>query len=267
MPILDKAGNLQGFRGADIDVTEKRRAEMESQHLRQELGFFSRIATVGELTASIAHEINQPLAAVLSNAQAALRLLEKDDLDLKELREIVNDIIADDQRAADVIRSLRSMLKKGAVEQQPLQLNDLIGDVVSIMRSDALMRNIFVSLDLGSQLPSVKGDRVQLQQVILNLIVNAFEAMDSSEQPETLRIRTCEADGEVMLDIMDSGPGIAIDGIDTIFEPFLTTKKDGLGLGLALSRSIISAHNGRLWAENNPEGGATFHIALPAIKP
>ena len=266
IPILDDAGRLLGYRGADIDVTEKRQAEMESQLLRQELAHFSRVATVGELTASIAHEINQPLAAILSNAQAALRLMERGSTDLKELQEIFSDIVADDQRAAEVIRSLRSMLKKESGAHQPLLFDDLIRDVASMVRSDALMKRVSMSFDLGLPSPSVQGNRVQLQQVVLNLIVNAFEAMDSSERPKTLQIQTRETDGEVILSFVDSGSGIATDKLDFIFEPFFTTKKDGLGMGLALSRSIVAAHNGRLWAENNPEGGAIFCVALPAIK-
>lgn len=267
MPILDAAGHLTGYRGADIDATAKRRAEMETQLLRQELALFSRIATVNELAASIAHEINQPLAAISNNAQVALHLNERGTLDPDELREILSDIVADNQRAAEVIRSSRSMLKKDAGEHQSLLLNDLIRDVLSMMRSDALTRGISVSFDLDSPLPAVRGDRVQLQQVILNLIVNAFEAMDASEGPKNLKIRARESDGAAVLEVMDSGPGLAADKLDSIFEPFVTTKEKGLGLGLALSRSIISAHNGRLWAESNPQGGASFFMALPAIQP
>jgi len=266
MPILDEAGRLLGYRGADTDVTDKRQAELETRRIREELTHFLRVATLGELTASIAHEINQPLAAILGNAQAALNYVESGTPDLKELREILTDIVADNRRAADVIRSLRSMIKRSTGEHQPLLLNDLIHDVLSIVRSDALTRQIPVVLDLGSPLPSVGGDRVQLQQVILNLIINAFEAIDSSGQPATLRIRTREAEGEVVLSVVDSGHGIAAGKSDTIFEPFVTTKKEGLGMGLALSRTIVTAHNGRLWAENNPGGGATFHMALPPLK-
>jgi two-component system, LuxR family, sensor kinase FixL len=267
MPILDEVGRLLGYRGIDVDVTEKRKVEMEAQLLRQELALFSRVATLNELTASLAHEINQPLASILSNAQAALRFIKGGSPDLKELQEIFKDIVADDQRAAEVIRSLRSMLKKDAIEHQPLLLNDLTANVISIVRNEAMMRRVAVALDLDSPLPSVRGERVQLQQVILNLIVNAFESMASSDQPATLRIRTRAADGEVVLDVADSGPGIAADKLTSIFEPFVTTKNEGLGMGLALSQSIVTAHNGRLWAENNPKGGATFHMALPAIKP
>jgi PAS domain S-box-containing protein len=266
MPILDESNRLLGYRGADIDVTEKLRAETESQLLRRELALFSRVATINELTASLAHELNQPLAAILNNAQAALRFIEKGSPDLNELKEIFKDIVVDDKRAAEVIRSLRSMLKKGEAEHQNLLLNDLTADVASIVRNDAMMRNVVLALDLDSPVPPVKGDRVQLQQVILNLIFNAFESMESTDLPATLRIRTRTLDGEAILDIADSGPGIANDKLDSIFEPFVTTKNEGLGLGLALSRSIVVAHKGRLWAENNPDGGATFHMALPAIK-
>jgi PAS domain S-box-containing protein len=267
MPILDETGLLLGYLGTDSDVTEKRQIEMEAQLLRQELALFSRVATLNELAASLAHELNQPLAAILSNAQAALHFMAGGTPDLKELQEIFNDIVAEDQRAAEVIRSLRSMLKKGASEHQPLMLNDLTANVVSIVRNEAMMRRVAVALDLDSTLPSIRGERVQLQQVILNLIVNAFESMESSDQPATLRIRTRAADGEVILDVVDSGSGITADKLTSIFEPFVTTKNDGLGMGLALSQSIVTAHHGRLWAENNPEGGATFHMALPAIKP
>jgi PAS domain S-box-containing protein len=262
-PILDKAGQLLGYRGADTDVTARRLAEMETQTLRQELALFSRVATTGELAASIAHELNQPLAAILSNAQAALRLMQDKDPDIKELREIFEDIAADDQRAADVIRSLRSMLKKSTGERRPLMLNSLVKDVLSIVRNDGLARKISINFDSGSPLPQVNGDRVQLQQVILNLVMNAFEAMDSSDGSRELKLRTRRDGKEIILDVMDSGFGIPSDILDAIFTPFFTTKHSGLGMGLALSRTIVTAHNGRLWAENNPETGATFHLALP----
>jgi PAS domain S-box-containing protein len=266
MPMVDESGNLLGYRGADIDITEKHQSDMETQLLRQEMALFSRVATVNELTASLAHELNQPLAAILNNAQAALRFIERGCPDLNELKEIFKDIVADDQRAAEVIRSLRSMLKNGAAEHQTLLLNDLTADVASMVRNDAMMRKVSIALDFDSLVPLVQGDRVQLQQVILNLIFNAFESMEASDRPAKLRIQTRAVDGEAILDVADSGPGIAADKIDSIFEPFITTKNEGLGLGLALSRSIVKAHKGRLWAENNPDGGATFHVALPAAK-
>jgi PAS domain S-box-containing protein len=264
MPVLDDAGRLLGYRGADTDVTERYLAERETQLLREELALFSRVATVNELTASIAHELNQPLAAILSNAQSALRFMRRDNPNMKELQEILEDIVSDDQRAAEVIRSMRSMLKRGSGERRSLLLNDLINDVLSIVRNDGLIRGISIIPDLGSPMPPVAGDRVQLQQVILNLIINAFEAMEGSEGSRELKLRTRHAGNEIILDVMDSGFGISPDKLDKIFEPFFSTKQTGLGIGLALSRSIVASHNGRLWTENNSECGATFHMALPA---
>ncbi len=263
VPIVTETGQFLGYRGADTDITERLQAERETQLLRQELALFSRVGTLSELTASLAHELNQPLAAILANAQAALRLMERGTLDPDELRAIFTDIVADDQRAAEVIRGMRSMLRTGVAERQPLVLNDLIKEVIPIVRNDALIRNVGIDLDLGLSLPVIKGNRVQLQQVVLNLIVNAFEAMNSSGPPGKVILRTREADGEVVLDVVDSGTGIAPDKLNSIFDPFITTKAEGLGMGLSLSRSIAIGHNGRLWAENNRDGGATFHLALP----
>jgi two-component system, LuxR family, sensor kinase FixL len=207
------------------------------------------------------------LAAILSNAQAALRLMQDKDPDMKELREIFEDIAADDRRAADVIRSLRSLLKKGTGERSSLMLNSLVKDVLSIAKNDGLARKISINFDSGSPLPPVNGDRVQLQQVILNLVMNAFEAMDSSVGSREVKLRTRRDGKEIILDVMDSGFGIPPVMLKAIFEPFFTTKRSGLGMGLALSRTIVAAHNGRLWAENNPDTGATFHLALPVEDP
>jgi PAS domain S-box-containing protein len=245
------------------DVTERKRAETEALVLREELAHFSCVATVGELTASIAHELAQPLAAILANTQTAWRLMQSETPDLNEMREILADIAADDQRATEVIRSLRSMLKGGGGERSSLLLNDLITDILSIVRNDGRERKVAIILDLDSPMPPIVGDRVQLQQVILNLIVNAFEAMDKSEGSRELRLRTSKIGNEVILDVMDSGCGIPPEKLDTVFEPFFTTKPTGLGMGLSLSRSIVKSHNGRLYAENNSERGATFHMSLP----
>jgi PAS domain S-box-containing protein len=246
------------------DITERKRAEAETLLLREELALFSRAATVGELTASIAHDLNQPLAAILSNAQSAMQLMQGGSPDLKELHEILEDIAADDTRAAGIIRSVRSMLKRGEGERCPVLLNDLITEVLSLVRNDAFERKVAIIRELGSVLPPIEGNRVQLQQVILNLVMNAFEAMEMSESRE-LVLRTRQAEGKIMLDVIDSGPGIPPDKLGSIFEPFFTTKTSGLGLGLALSRSIALAHNGRLWADNNMQRGATFHLALPTV--
>ena len=244
-------------------VTGRPRAMVESQFLREKLAFSSRVATFSELLAWLAHELNQPLAAILGNAQAALRLMERGTPDLNEFREIFKDIVSDSQRTSEVIRGMRLKLKRSVAEDKPLLLNDLINEIMPIVRNDSLARNISIDLDLGLSLPSIRGDRVQLQQVILNLVVNAFEAMSALERPGKMILRSRLDDGEVVLDVVDSGAGIPRDKLDSIFDPFVTTKADALGVGLSLSRSIVIRHNGRLWVENNGDGGATFHVALP----
>ncbi len=268
VPLLDGNGHLLGYRGADSNVTERHEAEEEVRHLREKLAHFSRVATVGELTASIAHELNQPLAAILSNAQAALLMMRTSSPQPDELREILEDIAADDKRAGEVIRHLRSLLGKREIERRQLSVNHLISDVMSIIRSDSLLRNVSVVLDLDEQVPPVGGDQVQLQQVLLNLVSNAYDAMaDITERTRRLVLRTRRGDNKmVLVDVLDSGVGIAPDRLQSIFESFVTTKKSGLGMGLSLASSIVRAHNGRIWAENNPDGGATFHIALPTVE-
>jgi two-component system sensor kinase FixL len=187
--------------------------------------------------------------------------------DLNELRDIFHDIVADDQRAGQVIRHLRSLLRKDVAERRPLVLKNLISEVASVVGSDAVLRNVSLELDLASDLPMVRGDRVQLQQVLLNLVVNAFDAMaEVPDRPRKLVVRSRALDkSEVQVDVIDNGPGIATDKLGSVFQPFFTTKATGMGMGLSVSRSIVNAHEGRLWVENNPDGGATFHMVLPAM--
>ena len=248
---------------AKRETTEHHKTKEETQLLLKRLDHFSRVAAFRELTAWLAHELNQPLAAILGNSRAALRLLEEGTVDLNELREILNDIVVDNQRAVEVIRSVRSLLKKGVAESQPLLLNDLIEEMLPIVQNDLPVGNISIDLDLNPSLPAITGDRIQLQQVILSLVANALEAMSASERTGKLIIRTRQYSEEVIADIVDSGTGIPRNKLNRIFDPFVTTKTDGLGMGLFLSRSIVIGHNGRLWAENNDDGGATFHLALP----
>jgi len=245
------------------NVTERRQAEIKAQLLREKLALFSQIATFNELTAWLAHELNQPLAAILGNAQAALRLMELGSPDPREFRAIFSDIVADNRRAVEMIRGMRSELKRGVTENKTLLLNDLIEEIMPVVRNDSLAKNVSIDLDLGVALPSITGDRIQLQQVVFNLIVNALEAIKASEQPGKLILRTRHADGEVVLDVLDSGTGIPNERLNSIFDPLVTAKANALGMGLPLSRSIVIRHNGRLWAENNIQGGATFHVALP----
>jgi two-component system sensor kinase FixL len=220
---------------------------------------------MGELTASLAHELNQPLSAILNNAEVAQRLLEAEVPDIAEMREILKDIVADDKRAADVIRRLRALLKKGELEHLPLDLNGVVGEVAQLVKNDVVIRNVPMSLDLAPGLPEVRGDRVQLQQVVLNLVLNGLEAMrEANGHDPALVIRTSRAGvTAVTVTIEDSGTGIETHDVERIFQPLYTTKTEGLGMGLAIARTIVDAHGGRLRASNNAAGGATFEFTLP----
>ena len=247
------------------DITERRRAEHEVEAQRRQLAHLGRVALVGELSGALAHELNQPLAAILANARAGQRLLKLDELNRPELRAILDDIASDGLRAGAVIRRVRTMLRKGEAEPQRLIANEVVDEVLDLARNDLLQRAVTVDVRYAAELSPIKVDRVQLQQVILNVVVNACEAM--AEKPLSARrlvISTHNDDGRVRLSIADCGTGIRTDPIDSVFEPFYTSKAHGLGLGLAICRSIIEAHGGRMWAMNNEAGGATFHMLLPA---
>jgi signal transduction histidine kinase len=250
------------------NTLSRRRSEMEGQRLRQDLAHVGRVSTMGELTASLAHELNQPLTAILSNAQAAQRILASDKGDLGEIREILGDIVEDDKRAGEVIHRLRGFLRKSNTELAALDIGELVSQVARLVSSDAIIRNVAIRLDLAPGLPPVCGDRVQLQQVILNLLMNGLDAMrESGEGERTLVLRT-ESGGPatVVVAVEDSGVGIDEADLDHVFHAFYTTKPDGLGMGLAIARSIVEAHGGHLEARNNPGGGATFSFTLPVIK-
>ena len=220
---------------------------------------------LGELSGSLAHELNQPLTAILSNAQAGQRFLAHDNPDLNEIREILKDIVEEDKRAGEVIRRLRLLLKKGEVEQQLLDPNEVVREILKLVRSDLMNQEVAVLTELAPGLPPVKGDRVQLQQVLLNLVVNGCDAMSKNPARERqLVIFTRLKPGEgVRISVADRGVGFAPDHHDKVFEPFYTTKSHGLGLGLSVCRTIVKAHGGRLWATNNAGPGATFHFTLP----
>ena len=264
VPILDEEGNLKGYRGVDKDITEHKRVGAEIARARAELLRVERSSRLSELTASLAHELNQPLAAILSNAQAALRFLKSDKPDMNEFQEIMRDIISDDQRAGNVIRSLRSMMKREEGEKSPTNLNDVLNDVIQIFRSEAIFRNVGIETELEGSLPPVFGDKGQLQQVALNLIMNGAEAM-SGTPPEhrKLILRTQRKDHSIWVSVRDFGPGIDKENLNRIFQAFFTTKGTGLGMGLAICRTIVEIHGGHIWAENNSDGGTTFFIELP----
>ena len=243
----------------------RKRSELEAQGLRNDLAHAGRVATVGELTASLAHELNQPLTAILSNAQAGQRVLDTAPVDLVEVGEILKDIVEDDKRAGEVIRRLRSLLTKSTPQLSALDLNEALEDVARLVSGDAVVRGVSIQLELASGLPLVLGDRVQLQQVALNLVLNGMDAMRESGAGERILVlRTVTADANmVRAEVKDSGPGINASDMGKIFQTFYTTKPDGMGIGLAITRSIIDAHGGRLEAHNSPGGGAIFSFTLP----
>ena len=244
------------------DVSYRKQAELEMGRLRRELAHMSRVSMMGELTASLAHELNQPLTAIVSNAYAGERYLAGPTPPLGELAEILADVAADAKRAGEVIHRLRSLLKKDTTRFLPLDVNDLIREVVALTQTDALIRHQPIAL--APDLPPVRGDRVQLQQVLLNLVLNGMEAMEAqAPAARRLRIQTLRAGPGVRVGVQDRGPGLPPDKVETVFDAFFTTKASGMGMGLAISRSIVEAHGGRIWAENNPDRGATFWFSLP----
>jgi two-component system sensor kinase FixL len=251
-----------------VDITERKQAELEAARQRHDLAHLARVTTLGELSSSLAHELTHPLTAILSNAQAAQRFLDGDDVDLSEVREILKDIVTEDQRAAEVIHRLRRLLKKGEPQNycDDVDLNEVIRDVLKLMRNDLINQNVTVDTDLAQNLPAVIGDRVQLQQVLLNLVLNACEAMTGNDSSKRqLLIASKMTKSAVRVSVTDHGGGIPEQKMEQIFERFFTTKKKGMGLGLSICRTIIDAHRGKIWAANNADHGATFHFRLPIM--
>lgn len=246
------------------DITDRKLAELDAATQRHELAHLSRVAMLGELSGALAHELSQPLTAILSNAQAAGRMLAQGAPDLEEVRAALDDIIRNDKRAGAVIDRLRMLLKKGSSVRQPLDLSELTREVLDLTRSDLLARRVEVTARLDRSMPPVLGDRIQLQQVVLNLVLNACDAMaETRPQERKLTLETSVVDGLAQIAVADCGVGIPPDQLDAVFEPFVTFRPQGLGLGLAISRSIVVSHNGRITVENNPGCGATFRCFFP----
>jgi signal transduction histidine kinase len=261
-------GKLAMVSGVSFGIAERFWAADESARRRGELAHLSRVSRLSELSISIGHEINQPLQAVLSNAQAALLLLAKESPDLDAIRVILEDIVLDDRRAGEVLWKLRALLKKGESPLEMLDVNELAQSVLWLLQSALLTAGVTVTIKLASQLPLIKGQRIQLQQVLLNLIINACDAMTGvSPERRTLLVTTqMNDDSSVLVCVTDQGPGIVADDRERVFDAFFTTKNDGLGLGLSVSRLIISSHGGRLWAAaSGNESGASFYFTLPAV--
>jgi two-component system sensor kinase FixL len=239
--------------------------EREMSLQRSELAHLSRAASLSALSSSLAHELNQPLTAILSNAQAGTRFLARDPADIEEVRVSFANVVDNAKRAGDVIRKLRSMLRNDQTEFIRLDANEVIQEVLQIIRSDLIERKVGVVLELAVGLPQVKGDRVQLQQVLLNLMMNAADAMVAITDGRKLTLRTLLAEhGAVEVQVEDVGCGISEHDLSRIFSPFVTGKKGGMGLGLSVCSMLIQLHGGKLWATNNCKEGATLHFLLPA---
>ena len=249
------------------DITDRRRAQLEADANRRELAHLSRVAMLGEMSGTLAHELSQPLAAVLSNAQAARLMLDHAAPDLEQLRLTLDDIIRNDRRAGAVIDRLRALLRKGDIALQPIDPNDVVKEVIDLAYGELTSRRVAVRSDLPSGLPLVLGDRIQLQQVVLNLLLNGCDAMSGTPASDRqLTLSTSTNEGVVEIVVSDRGSGIAHDQLERVFEPFVTFREQGLGLGLAISRSIVTAHGGSIRAENNADGGATFRCSLPVAQ-
>jgi C4-dicarboxylate-specific signal transduction histidine kinase len=266
--LLNEDGLPVHMVGTCQDVTDSRRAEAALRQSLDEIAHLNRVAAMGELANSLAHELNQPLAAILINSQAASRFLSGQPHNLARVGDCLNAIAADDERAGEVIQRLRGLLKKGKSQASLVYLDEVVSDALRLVSNDPLLRQVSVKFEPLPGLPPVLGDRIQLYQVVLNLIVNGLEA--TAERPPDNRrvlVRTAESEGgRVQLTVEDSGKGIAESDLARVFEPIYTTKQEGLGMGLSISRTIVQAHGGRIWAENREGHGTIFHCVLPVAQ-
>jgi len=251
-----------------VDISARKFAEAEALQHQAQLGHLSRVAVLGELAASITHELNQPLSGIVSNASAGERFIDRGDCNISELRDLLADIVADGRRAGDVIRTFRGMIKKGDPTRQRLNLNDLVMNVVRMLKSDAMLRSCELEAMLDPNLPAIGGDPTQMQQVLLNLVINAFDAMRATPVPHRKVVITTErnADGAICTSVRDYGCGIPEEARERLFDHFFTTKAEGLGMGLGIVRSIVESHGGTVAAENVEGGGARFSFSIPAEK-
>jgi PAS domain S-box-containing protein len=264
-PVLDHQGDNLGVRASNRDVSRRETYRSETKQLQSALAHVDRVVTINALTTTLAHEINQPLAAIRSYAQAALRFMDRSRPDYENIHKALQGIVADNKRAADVINRIRSLVRKGKTHREKLNLNDLVKGVLVLIDSEIVQRGASISLELDPRESTVQGDSVQLQQVILNLLTNALDALE--DQPQSARTITItiqlQEDSRIRLTIADSGEGIAPDRLKTVFLPFHTTKPKGMGLGLAICKNIIEAHDGEIQAGKQPPRGACFTITLP----
>jgi PAS domain S-box-containing protein len=265
-PILGSSGELVQFVGVSMDVTESKQAEHEHERLRQELAnlaHLNRVSTVGELTASLAHEIKQPIGAAVTNADACVRLLDRDQPDVPEAREAALEMAKDARRAAEIIDRVRSLYQKGSSQLETIEVNELISEMVVMLQNEANRHSVTIRTDLAEGIPTVMADRVQLQQVLLNLMLNGIEAIRDTFGELSIKSQLAE-DSQLLISVTDTGVGLPTENAQQIFNPFFTTKSQGTGLGLAITRSIVESHGGRIWASANSGRGATFSFTLPS---
>lgn len=247
------------------DIDDQKRAERALQTAQAELAHVTRVTTLGEMSASIAHEINQPLAAIVTNAEAILRLLSRDVPDLPEAQAGVADVIKDARRAGEVIRRIRDFSKKAQPQMMQLDINEVVEEAARLIRHEALQHGVTLQFEFASDLPPVRGDRIQLQQVVVNLAVNGMEAMTSIQDRELIVRTERDQSDRILVAVADAGIGIEPENLDRVFAAFHTTKPGGLGMGLAICRSIIEAHGGRLWVDANVPRGTIFRFTVPAF--
>lgn len=267
-PVFDHQGNSKGVRASNRDITARESYKSKIDLLQSELHHMDRVITVSALTSALAHEINQPLAAMRSYAQAALRFIDKEQPEYDSVRKALQGIVADNKRAADVVNRLRNLVKKDSSRFEKVEISTIINDVVELINSEMVLRNVQVTMVLHERTSLVQGDSVQIQQVLINLLTNALDAMD--DQPAETRTITISTRNDspslIVISVSDTGGGIPADKIDDVFTPFHTTKSEGMGLGLAISKSIIESHGGEIWVESNPKGGATFSFTLQLLR-
>ena len=266
-PVFNPAGHDGVFVGISMDVTERRRADEERERLHQvqaDLAHLSRVTTMGELTASMAHEIRQPIAAAVTNAKTCLRWLAREQPNAEEASQAAARIVKDVTRAADIISSISLLFKKGPLKRELVDVNELIREMIVLLRSEANRYSISIHTELAQDLPKVMADRVQLQQVLMNLMLNGIDAMKETSGGSELTIKSQAEDGQLLISVSDTGGGLPPEQVEQIFRAFFTTKNNGTGMGLPISRSIIESHGGRLWATGASGRGATFQFTLPA---
>jgi PAS domain S-box-containing protein len=267
-PVRNMSGHVLEYVGTSIDVTERKRADEERERLRQvqaDLEHLSRVTTMDELTSSLAHEIKQPITAAVTDARTCLRWLGRDQPDVTEAREAAARIVKDVTRAADIIGRISSLFKKGALQRELVDVNELIREIIVLLRNEADRYSIAIRTDLAADVPKVMADPVQLQQVFMNLILNGIDAMQGTTDGRELTVTSQSSDAELLISVSDTGVGLPAEQAEQVFKPFFTTKKKGTGMGLPISRSIIESHGGRLWAVGAAGRGATFQFTLPAI--